>query len=370
MNSVMMMSRISYFFVVKRWVVAHVFVLVGGCDSVPAMFFRSLTRRSGFTVMERAQQNPRTSNGRLVLPILRTQAIAARPIFNSEPQKVITPLPVADLTIAKDCQQMDVQAPIPSSPLRKHRAAHIDQIPLETHGTATCNERDCAATLTNAVVLVEPTSDFGFKGPVTVGGIFFAVDPHVSSHGLTSSRDVMNPNAQLTFRDGFGRAARARYSCRINGGPGGMKLEAMVRCQVGWIAPRVPFSRLPSRIRLGRGFDISIPFVCHFTVARVLDEAGSETKSFLFLSGTPMFGLSAGFVPIQDGEMTQNLTSPIDPEREASHFLMGVHYRQFGFLLFKISGYVVCAIAAWMNLAGMVYGVLHPVDPTAAAVSG
>ncbi|GET90592.1 hypothetical protein, conserved [Leishmania tarentolae] len=179
-----------------------------------------------------------------------------------------------------------------------------------------------------------------FEGPVSVSGIFLSIDPTFTMGG----HDSMNPNAQITTRDAAGNMARARYRCHIESS-GGMKLEILVRVQMGWISPRVIFSHIPYVIHLGKGIDVSIPFMLHFTMVSLLDEHGDNTGSFLYFSGTPMLGFSAGFSRIKGGKMVLNPTKVVDPYVEVFDFIGHVHYRQMGFVLFKCLGYLLCFLA-------------------------
>lgn len=154
----------------------------------------------------------------------------------------------------------------------------------------------------------------------------------------------MNPNAQLTVRDAAGNMARVRYRCYLEWSSGA-KAEALVRLQVGWISSRVVFSHMPSVIRLGKGVDVSVPLLFHFTMASILDEHGDNTGSFLYLSGSPILGFSAGFSRIISGKMILNPSKVVDPRKEELDFIGHVHYRQMGFVLFKCLGYVFCALA-------------------------
>jgi hypothetical protein len=163
----------------------------------------------------------------------------------------------------------------------------------------------------------------------------------------------MQPTAQLTIRDSDGRASRVRYVCRLHADKG-LKIEALIRFQVGWIAPRVRFTELPYRIQLGRGFDIAVPLLFHFTAVQILDERGSSTGSCLFFSGTPMLGFSLGYVSIAGGELVHAARKPADPDTESSHFFGHFHYRQLGFFAFKALGYVVCAAALLFNLGPVI----------------
>lgn len=151
----------------------------------------------------------------------------------------------------------------------------------------------------------------------------------------------MNPNAQLTVRDQFGNTSRVRYRCHLES-TGGLKFEAMVRCQVGWISPHVTFSQLPNVIYLGRGLDVSVPFLFHLTMVPILDEHGCKTGSYLYFSGTPMLGLSIGLSQIARGKLVLDPTREVDPKAEAQHFIGHVHYRQMGFVLFKIAAWLGC----------------------------
>lgn len=179
-----------------------------------------------------------------------------------------------------------------------------------------------------------------FEGPVYVSGFFFSIDPNFTLGG----QDSMNPNAQITTRDAAGNMARARYRCHIESS-GGLKLEALVRVQMGWISPRVVFSNIPYVIHLGKGIDVSLPFLLHLTMVSLLDEHGDNTGSFLYFSGTPMLGISAGFSRIKGGKVVLNPTRVVDPYVEESDFIGHVHYRQMGFVLFKCLGYLVCVLA-------------------------
>lgn len=178
-----------------------------------------------------------------------------------------------------------------------------------------------------------------FGGPVAVSGFFLAVDPNVT----LGSHDYMNPTAQLTIRDVDGSMARVRYQCYLRG-TGGFKAEALLRFQIGWISPRVVFSHVPYVIRLGRGIDVSIPFMFHFTMVSLLDEFGANTGSFLYFSGTPLLGFSAGFSKISGGRLLLNPTKEVDPYAEENNFIGHVHYRQVGFLVFKFLGYLLCLL--------------------------
>jgi hypothetical protein len=185
-----------------------------------------------------------------------------------------------------------------------------------------------------------------FVGPVSVGGLFLSVSPTLT---LPFCRARLTPNCQLTVRDANGGASRLRYTCRLRGAEG-PKLEALLRCQVGWIAPRVTFTELPYRLNLGRGIDVSIPWVLHFTAISILDERGNNTGSCLFFSGTPLMGFSVGFTRIEGGELIYAARRPANPEQESKHFIANVHYRQLGFLLLKLAGYLVCGLAFLLNV--------------------
>lgn len=184
------------------------------------------------------------------------------------------------------------------------------------------------------------SSSNGFDGPVYVSGFFLSIDPNFTIGG----KGCMNPNAQITTRDAAGNMARARYRCYIEYG-GGVKLEVLVRTQVGWISPRVVYSHIPYIIFLGKGIDISLPFLFHFTMVSILDEHGDNTGSFLYFSGTPWLGVSGGFSHIRGGKMTLNPTKVVDPYAEVSGFIGHVHYRQMGFVFVKCLGYLICVLA-------------------------
>ncbi|KAH9579985.1 hypothetical protein LSM04_005560 [Trypanosoma melophagium] len=154
----------------------------------------------------------------------------------------------------------------------------------------------------------------------------------------------MNPNAQLTVRDGDGNMSRVRYRCYLESSTG-LKLEALIRLQVGWISPKVTFSSIPYVIYLGKGFDISIPFLIHFTMVSVLDEHGDRTGSFLYFSGTPMLGFSAGLTHIRKGKLVLNPSKKVDPVEESKQFFGKIHVRQLGFVLLKCLTYVFCFLA-------------------------
>ncbi|RNF00924.1 hypothetical protein TraAM80_07314 [Trypanosoma rangeli] len=184
------------------------------------------------------------------------------------------------------------------------------------------------------------TFDRPFKGPISVSGFFLAVDPNFAAG--TQSR--MNPNAQITVRDSEGNMSRVRYRCYLESDTG-LKLEALIRLQVGWISPKVTFSFIPYVIYLGKGFDVSIPFLIHFTMVPVLDEHGDHTGSFLYFSGTPMLGFSAGLTQIQKGKLVLNPSRKVDPVEESKQFVGNVHVRQLGFVLLKCLIYALCFLA-------------------------
>ncbi|ORC91086.1 uncharacterized protein TM35_000075100 [Trypanosoma theileri] len=183
-------------------------------------------------------------------------------------------------------------------------------------------------------------SERPFKGPISISGFFVAVDPNLAA----GPRNRMNPNAQLTVRDGDGNMSRVRYRCYLESCTG-LKLEALIRLQVGWISPKVTFSSIPYVIYLGKGFDISIPFLIHFTMVAVLDEHGDRTGSFLYFSGTPMLGFSAGLTQIRKGKLVLNPSKKVDPIEESKQFFGKIHVRQLGFVLLKCLTYVFCLLA-------------------------
>ncbi|KEG09416.1 hypothetical protein DQ04_05251010 [Trypanosoma grayi] len=183
-------------------------------------------------------------------------------------------------------------------------------------------------------------SDGPFKGPISISGFFLAVDPNFAA----GPNDRMNPNAQITVRDSEGQMSRVRYRCHLESCTG-MKLEALIRLQVGWISPKVTFSCIPDVIFLGKGFDVSIPFLIHFTMVSVLDEHGDRTGSFLYFSGTPMLGFSAGFTRIKRGKLVLNPSKRVDPAEGSKQFVGKVHVRQLGFVFLKCLTYAVCFIA-------------------------
>ena len=182
-------------------------------------------------------------------------------------------------------------------------------------------------------------------GPVTMGGFFLAIDPQFCFP--FKRNDSMNPNAQITIRDPRGYLSRIRYRCLLEAGTG-LKLEAIVRFQVGWISPAVRFAELPHVIHLGSGFDVSIPFVMHFTMVSILDENGCKTGSNLYFSGTPFLGLSAGFSKIKKGRLVLNLEKEVDLVKDNSDFVgpkgHKVHKRQIGFVALKAFSWLACMV--------------------------
>lgn len=188
-----------------------------------------------------------------------------------------------------------------------------------------------------------------FNGPVGVSGFFLAIDPNVCF--LRARKERLNPNAQLTISDSKGSYSRARYRCCLTSS-GGVKVEALLRFQVGWISPKVTFAQLPEVIILGKGFDVSVPFLLHFTMVSILDERGCATGSFLYFSGTPMLGLSIGYSVINAGKLTLNNKRPLNPPRETQRHFYGFgrahkfHYRQAGFVAFKVGAWLVCGLVA------------------------
>lgn len=184
------------------------------------------------------------------------------------------------------------------------------------------------------------TPDSSLEGPVHISGFFLSVDYNFAA-GSTSH---MNPNAQLTIRDNRGGMSRVRYRCYLRS-DNGMKLELLVRFQVGWISPKVTFSHIPQVIHLGRGIDVSAPFLFHLTMVAVLDEYGDNTGSFLYYSGTPMLGFSAGVNRISGGRLVLDPERSVDPDRDEAEFIGHVHYRQLGFVAFKFFAYGVCLLA-------------------------
>jgi hypothetical protein len=107
---------------------------------------------------------------------------------------------------------------------------------------------------------------------------------------------------------------------------------------------------MPQVIHLGKGFDVSLPFLFHFTMVDVLDEHGNETGSVLYFSGTPFIGVSFGFSRISKGRLVLNLEPgrKLDLERDSKQFVGSqhhkVHKRQLGFVAFKTFSWVFCAL--------------------------
>lgn len=205
-----------------------------------------------------------------------------------------------------------------------------------------------------------------FPGEVQVRGVFLSVDPCF----CLGSVDRMNPNVQLTI-ESTGAASekndekapvpshplvsRVRYSCFLESSKG-FKVEALVRCQVGWVSRRTTFRTLPEQIYLGRGFDVSLPCLFHFTAVEILEEDGATpTGSYLCLSGTPILGLSVGATRIQRGVLTLNPTKPIEPSVDSQQFYFHrrVHVRQFVLLLTKMCAYASCFILTWSPLKAL-----------------
>lgn len=190
----------------------------------------------------------------------------------------------------------------------------------------------------------EPLAQHLFRGPIGISGFFLAVDPNLAI-GPLRAQNRMNPNAQLTIRDQTGNLSRVRYRCQLEA-VGGLRVEAIVRFQVGWISPRVTFSEVPNVIHLGRGFDVSVPFLFHFTMVSILDERGCATGSSLYFSGTPMLGLSIGYSSIRGGKLVIDPGRALDPTHETAHHFIGhVHYRQLGFVVFKVMMWVLFTLA-------------------------
>ncbi|CUG94168.1 Hypothetical protein, putative [Bodo saltans] len=190
----------------------------------------------------------------------------------------------------------------------------------------------------------EPLAQHLFRGPIGISGFFLAVDPNLAI-GPLRAQNRMNPNAQLTIRDQSGNLSRVRYRCQLEA-VGGLRVEAIVRFQVGWISPRVTFSEVPNVIHLGRGFDVSVPFLFHFTMVSILDERGCATGSSLYFSGTPMLGLSIGYSSIRGGKLVIDPGRALDPTHETAHHFIGhVHYRQLGFVVFKVMMWVLITLA-------------------------
>ncbi|AAZ11708.1 uncharacterized protein TEOVI_000415100 [Trypanosoma equiperdum] len=181
-----------------------------------------------------------------------------------------------------------------------------------------------------------------FKGPIRVSGFFLAIDPHIAA----GPGKPMNPNAQITVSDKEGNMSRVRYRCLLESRRG-LRLEALIRMQVGWISPKVTFRSIPHVIHLGKGFDVSIPLLMHFTMVSVLDECGNKTGSFLYLSGTPLLGFSVGFTRITQGKLILDPSRSVNPAEEARQFVGGCHVRQLGFLFLKCIAYVLCLMACF-----------------------
>nr|CCC90853.1 unnamed protein product [Trypanosoma congolense IL3000] len=179
----------------------------------------------------------------------------------------------------------------------------------------------------------------------------------------------MNPNAQITVRDHKGNMSRLRYRCHLESSKG-LKLEALIRMQVGWISPKVVFCSIPHVIHLGKGFDISIPLLVHFTMVSVLDEQGNNTGSFLYYSGTPLLGFSVGFSRITRGKLVLDPSKSVNPAEEAKLFVGKCHVRQLGFLLLKCLAYIAC-LAAFLPTSKRVlyFFSSEPWTPSAAPTS-
>eukprot|EP00759_Apiculatamorpha_spiralis_P053362 PhF_6_TR6176/c0_g1_i1/m.9238 len=132
----------------------------------------------------------------------------------------------------------------------------------------------------------------------------------------------MNPTARLTIKDTSGHHCRLRYKCCLNSARSGFKLEAIVRFAVGWISPPLVTPELPHVIHLGKGVDLSIPFVCHFTMVAIVNEQGYDTGSYLYFSGTPWLGMSVGLMKLQGGTLVLNHdTADVDVETEDALFV-------------------------------------------------
>ncbi|EPY34721.1 hypothetical protein STCU_01381 [Strigomonas culicis] len=93
----------------------------------------------------------------------------------------------------------------------------------------------------------------------------------------------------------------------------------------------------------------------------LLDEHGDTTGSFLYLSGTPWLGFSAGLSRIKWGKLVLSPTKVVDPSEEGSDFIGHVHYRQVGFVLFKCACYL-CCLLAFIPASQRLLGYLLP-DP-------
>ncbi|KAG8344487.1 hypothetical protein ERJ75_001245300 [Trypanosoma vivax] len=179
-----------------------------------------------------------------------------------------------------------------------------------------------------------------FNGRISVSGFFLAIDPNVAA----GSRSPMNPNAQITVCDEKGNMSRIRYRCHLESHTG-LQLEALIRLQVGWISPKITFTSVPYVIHLGRGFDVSVPFLIHFTMVSILDERGNSTGSCLYFSGTPLLGFSAGIARITGGKLVLDPSKNVNPAEEAKQFVGRVHVRQLGFVMLKILTYFICLVA-------------------------
>lgn len=198
----------------------------------------------------------------------------------------------------------------------------------------------------------QKTACAGFEGPVAVSGWFVSLDWNWCVEG---KEDRMNPTAHLTVRDTRNgeQVSRVRYKCILEADKG-VKFEALLRFQVGWIAPKATFTTFPHRIALGKGFDLSIPFILHLTMVNVLDENGCATGSCLYFSGTPWLGFSAGLVRIAGGELLLDNDKEIDPKIDCAEFVKGkVHYRQVGFVAFKLLSYLVSVVLLFVPFVKM-----------------
>nr|CCC48294.1 conserved hypothetical protein, fragment [Trypanosoma vivax Y486] len=121
--------------------------------------------------------------------------------------------------------------------------------------------------------------------------------------------------------------------------------RALIRLQVGWISPKITFTSVPYVIHWGRGFDVSVPFLIHFTMVSILDERGNSTGSCLYFSGTPLLGFSAGIARITGGKLVLDPSKNVNPAEEAKQFVGRVHVRQLGFVMLKILTYFICLVA-------------------------
>jgi len=192
-------------------------------------------------------------------------------------------------------------------------------------------------------------SERPLTGPTTVSGLFFAIDPNL----CFGRQESMNPTARLTIKDNSSRRfCRLRYRCILKGertSNKGFKVEALVRFALGWVSPALSFKGgVPRVIHLGRGIDVSIPLLFHYTMVTILDEKGFETGSYLYLSGTPWLGLSCGFTFLSGGRLVLDEKDDINMEREDAFFLRcgnhQVHFRQLGFVLLKFLAWSLCAL--------------------------